>query len=116
MHAPASASRSEPIVERARHGMLPSGESPEGTVDDLGAVALRLAQDRDRIAAGVNDVVVRRMFAAGLGLESALALMGDHRAAGKVRQAISDLDQAVRDLRDIVFDHRRSDPPAARSA
>ncbi len=114
MYAPASASHSEPIVERARPGILPSLEPREA--DDLGAPALRLAQERDRIAASVNDVVVRRVFAAGLGLESALALMGDHRAAGKVRQAISDLDQAVRDLRDIVFDHRRPDPPAARSA
>ncbi len=116
MHALASASHSEPIVERARPGMAPSLEPREGTAGELGAVALRLAQERDRIAAGVSDVVVRRMFAAGLGLESALALMGDHRASGKVRQAISDLDQAVSDLRDILFDHRRPDPPAARSA
>ncbi len=113
MYAPqASASQREPVVEHSRPGMLPFPERRDGPA----GVAVSLAQDRDRIAASVNDVVVRRMFAAGLGLESALALMGDHRAAGKVREAINDLDRAVRDLRDIVFDHRRPETRAARSA
>ena len=72
-----------------------------------------LAEDHDRIAAGLTDIVVRRLFSAGLALETVVGLMGDHRAAGTVQEAISELDLAVRDLRDMMFAHQRPDPPAA---
>ena len=49
---------------------------PPGWSGDLVEVALRLAQEHDRIAAGMNDVVVRRLFSAGLSLQTALALIG----------------------------------------
>jgi len=68
---------------------------------------LRLAEDRDRIAAGMNEVVVSRLFAAGHSLETALSLMGDHPAAGRIREAIGELDLAIRDFRDVLFDHHR---------
>jgi two-component system, NarL family, sensor histidine kinase DevS len=68
-------------------------------------VVLRLAQEHDRIAGGLNDVVVRRLFSAGLALEMALGLIGDHPGAGKVREAIGELDLAIRDVRNVVFDH-----------
>jgi two-component system, NarL family, sensor histidine kinase DevS len=76
-------------------------------------MTLHPAQDRDQIAAGITGIVVSRLFAAGLALEAVAGPIGDHRAAGKVQQAISELDLAVRDLRDMVFDHHRPDLPAA---
>ena len=76
-------------------------------------MTLRLVQDRDPTAEGMHDIVVRRLFFAGLALEAVAGLIDDHRAAGKVQEAISELDLAVRDLRDMVFDHRRPDLPAA---
>jgi hypothetical protein len=48
--------------------------------------------------------VVRRGFAAGLDLQAALGLIGDHRGASKVWHAIDELDQAVREIRDTIFD------------
>ena len=72
-----------------------------------------LTEEHDRIAAGLTDVVVRRLFSAGLVLETAVGLMGDHRAAGPVQQAISEVDLAIRDLRHMAFDHHRPNPPAA---
>jgi hypothetical protein len=81
----------------------PSGESAE--------VTLRLAQEHDRIAAGMNDIVVYRLFSAGLCLQSALALMNGHRAAGKVQQAIGELNLAIADFRDVLFDHRQPGSP-----
>lgn len=54
---------------------------------------LLLIQDPDRIAAGLNDIVLRRLFSAGLALEAALGLMGEHRAAGRIQHAISELDR-----------------------
>jgi signal transduction histidine kinase len=73
---------------------------------DSAEVILRLVEDRDRIAQGVNDVLIRRLFAAGLDLESALELMGEHRATPRVCHAITELDQAIRDLRESIFEVR----------
>jgi hypothetical protein len=75
---------------------------PPGWSGDLVEVALRLAQEHDRIAAGMNDVVVRRLFSAGLSLQTALALMDGHRAAGKVQEAIGELDLAIADFRSVL--------------
>lgn len=54
---------------------------------------------------GLNDVVVRGLFAAGLDLQAALGLIGDHRAAGKICHAVDELDQAIRDIRNTIFEH-----------
>jgi hypothetical protein len=89
-----------PVVSPTRGPPAPA-DSPETT--------LRLAEDRDRIAEGLTDVVVRRIFSAGLDLDATLGLIGEHRAAGKVQHAISELDLAIRDIRDMVFDRRRPD-------
>jgi signal transduction histidine kinase len=43
------------------------------------------------------------MFAAGLDLQAALALTDDHRAAAKIGHAIDGLDQAIREIRDTIF-------------
>jgi signal transduction histidine kinase len=73
---------------------------------------LLLVQDRDRIAGDMTDLVVRRLFSAGLALETALGLMGDHPGAGKVQDAVGELDLAIRDVRNVVFDLRQPDPPS----
>ena len=76
-------------------------------------MTLRLVQDRDRIAGALNDVVINRIFSAGLALETALGLLdGHHGAAGKVREALGELDLAIRDVRNVLFDHRQPDPPS----
>ena len=62
----------------------------------------------DGCATGLNDVVVRRLLTAGQDLQAALGLMGNHPASGKVRHAVDEMDQAIRDIRDIrdtIFDH-----------
>ena len=72
------------------------------------------AEDRDRIALGLNDVVVRRLLTAALDLQAALRLMGNHPASGKVRHAVDEMDQAIRDIRDTDFSitRRVSGPPS----
>jgi len=89
-------------------------ELAAGAGADSPEMMLRLSQDHDRIAAGLNDLVVRRLFAAGLALQAALTLIGEHRAAGKIEHAISELDQAIADLRDTVFDVANTSTPGAR--
>jgi hypothetical protein len=69
------------------------------------------AEDRERIALGLNDVVVRRLLTAGQDLQAALGLMGNHPASGKIRHAVDEMDQAVRDIPDTVFDHPAGEQP-----
>ena len=88
----------------------PTHDPPPRRAGDWAEAALLLVQDRDRIAAGMNDLVVHRLFAAGLALETALGLIGDHPGAGKVHEAIGELDLAIRDVRNVVFDLHQPDP------
>lgn len=81
------------------------------------AVALELAErrreaerfavfeDRDRIARDLHDLVIQRLFATGMKLEAATRLMADHpqEAAGRVRQAVDDLDSTIRELRSTIY-------------
>ena len=62
----------------------PTSDPPPGRVGAPAEVTLRLVQDHDRVAAGMNHIVVHWLFSAGLSLETALGLMGDHRAAAAV--------------------------------
>jgi hypothetical protein len=57
----------------------------------------------ERIVHDLNDVVVRRIFAAGLDLQAAQLLIGDHCAGSKIHDAVGLLDQAVMDIRDTIF-------------
>jgi signal transduction histidine kinase len=66
------------------------------------------AEEQDRIAQELNDGVVRRIFAAGLDLHAALGLIGDHPGAGKIYHAIGELDHAIRDIRDTIFNGPRN--------
>ena len=88
----------------------PTRDPPPGRAGDWAGATLLLVRDRDRIAGGMNDLVVRRLFAAGLALETALGLIGGHPGAGKVREAIGELDLAIREVRNVVFDHQLPDP------
>ena len=55
-------------------------------------------------------MVIRRIFSAGLDLQAALGLIGErgtcsgNLAAIKIWDATDQLDRAIRDLRDILFE------------
>ena len=60
-------------------------------------------QDRDRIAAGLQDEVIQRVFAAGLALQSAASRSTQPDVRQRIEAAAGDLDQVLRLLRDTVF-------------
>ena len=112
--APAAA-----LTANASHAMPtrgpPAGGAwrPDGSHRAVSAeVTWQLSEDHDRIAQGMNDVVIRRIFAVGLDLHAALGLIGDHPGASKIYHAIDELDQAIRDIRDTIFDQSPPDPPS----
>jgi signal transduction histidine kinase len=89
----------------------PGREPRAGRTADSAEITRRLMADRDRIGSEINDVVVRRLFSAGLSLQNALGLMDGHHAAKHVQEAITDLDQAIINLRNTVFGMRSTDSP-----
>jgi hypothetical protein len=86
-----------PGVQPTGGPQAPEGDSATGPAE----VILALAEDHERIALGLNNVVIRPLSTAGLDLQAALGLIGDHPASSKIRHAVDELDQAIRDIQDI---------------
>ena len=59
--------------------------------------------ERDRIARDLHDLVIQRVFGAGLALQGVLGLIRQPRAAARVRTVINDLDATIRELRTAIF-------------
>ena len=78
-------------------------------------IALELAQrrrdverlsvyaDRDRIARDLHDLVIQRLFATGMQLESSLRQVEDEQARARIRQAVDDLDETIREIRTAIY-------------
>ncbi len=65
--------------------------------------ALSLLEDRERIAADLHDTVIQRLFATGLGLQSAVGRIEDAAAAARVQEAVDELDETIRQIRSTIF-------------
>jgi signal transduction histidine kinase len=90
-------------------GLISSFADETALALDLAArqqVARRLDvfEDRDRIARDLHDHVIQRVFAAGLSLQSVLPEIQNAEAADRVRSAVGQLDETVRDIRTTIFD------------
>jgi hypothetical protein len=113
MHASSSATGDGAIPQPDEPRIRPAHDPPPGRADDPAEAPPRLAQGRDRIAGAINDIVMHRVISAGLALETALRLLDGHRgAAGKARVAIGELDLAIQEIRNVLFDHHQPDPPS----
>jgi signal transduction histidine kinase len=64
---------------------------------------LAVFEDRDRIGRDLHDLVIQRLFAVGLGLQSAARLSDRPEVAQRVEQAVDDLDATIRDIRRSIF-------------
>ena len=62
-----------------------------------------IAGDRERIARDLHDLVIQRLFATGMGLQSTLAFIGTPREHERVSEAIDSLDETIRELRNAIF-------------
>ncbi|MGH3328322.1 MAG: GAF domain-containing protein [Streptomycetales bacterium] len=73
------------------------------------AERLALLEDRDRIARDLHDLVIQRLFATGMALESASPLIHSHEALSRVMRAVDSLDQTIKEIRSTVFALQSSD-------
>ena len=69
-----------------------------------------VAEERERIAAELSGSIIQRVFAAGLSLNSAAGMTADSQVRKRIEAAVQELDQVVRDIRNVVF-HTQAPPP-----
>lgn len=60
--------------------------------------------DRDRIARDLHDLVIQRLFATGLKLQSTFDLSAKAQVRERIQQAVHELDDTVREIRTAIFD------------
>lgn len=59
--------------------------------------------ERERVACDLHDRVIQRLFATSLALQATATLSTDDRGAGRIERAVDDLDEAIREIRTVVF-------------
>lgn len=67
---------------------------------------LAVLRDRDRIARDLHDLVIQRLFATGLQLQSMHRLVRPD-AQDRISRAVDDIDSTIRDLRSAIFELHR---------
>ncbi|MFB3978104.1 GAF domain-containing protein [Microbacterium proteolyticum] len=62
-----------------------------------------LSEERARIARDLHDHVIQQVFGAGLTLQSVAATLGDTRDRHRMQEVIRQLDDAIAQIRTVVF-------------
>ena len=75
---------------------------------------LSVYQDRDRIARDLHDLVIQRLFATGMQLESTVRQI-EGPAQARVRFAVDELDETIREIRAAIYalGHDQAGTPAS---
>ncbi|MEV0063189.1 GAF domain-containing protein [Nocardia sp. NPDC050718] len=116
--------RANGLVTGVLTTVLPAGTTPPSDEDqalmttyaDQAAVALQLAAtqrrmrdldvyaDRDRIARGLHDHVIQRLFAVGLSLQGTMQRVRTPEVRTRLDETIDDIQAIVQDIRYSIFD------------
>jgi PAS domain S-box-containing protein len=64
---------------------------------------LRVVEDRERIARDLHDVVIQKLFAAGMTVQSVAARSGDPDHSDRLHRVVDDLDETIREIRSVIF-------------
>lgn len=67
------------------------------------AQRLLVMEDRERIGKELHDGVIQALFAVGMGLQGAAAMSTDAETARRLDDAVTEIDGAIRDLRNYIF-------------
>ena len=77
---------------------------------------MALLDDRDRIARDMHDHVIQRLFATGLSLQSAGRLATHPAVQPRIEDAVDDIDAAIKEIRQAIYQLHRPVRPAETSA
>ena len=64
---------------------------------------LLVLSDRERIARDLHDVVIQRLFATGLQLQTVAGMAQKPEVAARINAAVDELDTTIRDIRGAIF-------------
>ncbi|MHB8682528.1 MAG: GAF domain-containing sensor histidine kinase [Acidimicrobiales bacterium] len=64
---------------------------------------LTRADERERIARDRHDPTLKHLFAVGLALQGAIKMLGRPEAGERLRQAVDDIDETIREIRTTIF-------------
>jgi signal transduction histidine kinase len=64
---------------------------------------IAVLEDRERIARDLHDLVIQRLFAAGMTLQSTDSLITDETAKSRLAAVADDLDGTIRELRQAIY-------------
>jgi signal transduction histidine kinase len=76
---------------------------------------LAVLGDREPIARDLHDVVIQRLFAAGMQLQMATHLVAKPEVRKRVDGVVDDLDTTIRDIRAAIFELRQTAPGSLRT-
>ncbi|GAA1040101.1 GAF domain-containing protein [Virgisporangium ochraceum] len=76
---------------------------------------LAVLGDRERIARDLHDVVIQRLFAAGMYLQTTAQLAGNPKVRSRLDTVVDDLDTTIRDVRGAIFELRGPAPGGVQS-
>ncbi|MEM8748227.1 MAG: PAS domain-containing sensor histidine kinase [Actinomycetota bacterium] len=65
--------------------------------------SLALAEERERIARDIHDMVIQRVFAAGMSLQAVMAMVDSPVVRERLSTVTDDLDDTIRELRAAIF-------------
>jgi two-component system, NarL family, sensor histidine kinase DevS len=65
--------------------------------------AAEILEERDRIARDLHDLVIQRLFADGMSLQSVLTMPVSPEVAKRIEAVADDLDTTIRQLRSTIF-------------
>ncbi|WP_231642521.1 GAF domain-containing sensor histidine kinase [Nocardia sp. NRRL S-836] len=75
---------------------------------------LYVLEDRDRIARDLHDHVIQRLFVTGLTLQATMRRVTEPEVAARLRTAVEQLDETVREIRTSIFDLHSTDSTSLR--
>ncbi len=67
------------------------------------AEQIALSDDRDRIARDLHDLVIQRLFASGMALESSTRLIESPVATERIHRVVDELDTTIREIRTAIY-------------
>ncbi|KRE52568.1 GAF domain-containing sensor histidine kinase [Phycicoccus sp. Soil748] len=74
--------------------------------------AVAMFEDRERIARDMHDHVIQRLFATGLSLQAGERLAQHPVVRGRIEEAVSELDLAIKDIRRAIYQLTPAQPVA----
>jgi two-component system, NarL family, sensor histidine kinase DevS len=64
---------------------------------------LRVVEDRERIARDLHDIVIQKLFAAGMTIQGVLSRSTEPDQARRLSSVVDDLDDTIREIRSAIF-------------